>query len=160
VLHIKITDTNLNLARKRAKNIGDNKKKIQKGGELHGVLGEQLFLDNYGGELVDCHDYDIHHPKIGNIDVKVKRCSSAPTSEYTCSIAAYQINKPDCQFYAFYRINNNLTDGWFLGIISKEEFLKKATFNKKGELDGDFAYKADCYNIKIKDLRNISEVLK
>ena len=159
-LKIKITDKNLNAARKRADKIGANSKKISRGGELHGMLGEQLFLDNYGGELIDCHDYDIDHPKIGRIDIKTKRCASAPQDHYTCTVAAYQIGKEDCDFYGFYRIHNNLTYGWFLGIISKEEFMKKAKFLKKGDMDGDFEVKSDCYNIKISELREISEVLK
>lgn len=159
-LKIKITDKNLNAARKRADKIGPNAKKIAKGGELYGMLGEQLFLDNYGGELIDCHDYDIDHPKIGRIDIKTKRCASAPQDHYSCTVAAYQVGKENCDYYCFYRIHNNLTYGWFLGIISKEEFLKKAKFLKKGEMDGDFEVKSDCYNIKISELKEISEVLK
>lgn len=159
-LKVKITDKNLNAARKRAANIGPNAKKIQKGGELVGMLGEQLFLDNYGGDLIDCHDYDIDHPKIGRIDIKTKRCASPPQDHYYCTVAAYQINKTNCDYYGFYRIHNNLTDGWFLGIISKEEFIKKAIFMKKGSIDGNFEVKSDCYNIKISDLKEISEVLK
>lgn len=156
-----ITQKNLSNARKRAKKIKNSNKKIVAGGELVGILGEELFLDNYGGELIDCMDYDIKHPKIGNIDVKTKRCSSPPKDDYTCTVAAYQINKQQCEFYAFYRIHNNLNDGWFLGIISKEEFLQKATLLKKGNKDGDtsFVAKADCYNIKISDLRQMSEVM-
>lgn len=159
VLHIKITDGCLSNARKRAQKIGANSKKIAKGGELHGILGEQLFLDNYGGTLVDCHNYDIDHPKIGKIDVKTKRCSSPPEAHYACSVAAYQINKEECEFYAFYRIHNNLNDGWFLGIISQKEFMEKAIFLRKGDMDGAFMVKADCYNIPISKLRQIGDVL-
>lgn len=158
VIKINITDKNLNAARKRASKIGANRKKISPGGELPGILGEQLFLDNFGGELIDCQDYDILHKDIGKIDIKTKRCSSAPQSDYYCSVAAYQIDKQDCEFYAFYRVHNNLDTAWFLGIISKKEFLDKATFLKKGDKDGNFVVKADCYNIKISDLRNISDV--
>ena len=159
VLNVKITDKNLLAARKRAAGIGPNKSKIVNGGELHGVLGEQLFLDNYGGKLIDCYSYDIDHPKIGKIDVKTKRCGGAPEAHYECSVAAYQVNKQDCEYYAFYRIHNNLSEGWFLGIISKGEFMEKATFCKKGDTDGNFTVKADCYNIKISELKDISEVL-
>lgn len=159
-LKITITDNNINRARKRASHIGPNSRKISKGGELIGMLGEQLFLDNYGGELIDCHDYDISHPKIGNIDIKTKSCNGAPQDDYTCTVAAYQVNKEDCDYYCFYRIHNNLSTGWFLGIISKKDFIKKATFHKKGEKDGKYEVKADCYNVKISDLKEISEVLK
>lgn len=160
VIKVKITDANIKLARKRSVKIGANSKKISSGGELYGILGEQLFLDNYGGQLIDCKDYDILHEKIGKIDVKTKRCSSQPKDEYTCTVAAYQIDKKECEYYVFYRVLNNLTTAWFLGIISKKEFLTKAVKLKKGDNDGAFTVKADCYNIKISDLRNISEVLK
>lgn len=153
---------NLNLARKRAVKLKNSGGKIAPGGELPGLIGEQIFLDNWGGELVDSSTVDIFHPKIGTIDVKTKRCSSAPKDNYTCTVASYQIAKADCEFYAFFRVHNNLDEAWFLGIISREEFLEKATFLKKGAPDGDtgFVAKADCYNILISDLREISEVLK
>lgn len=159
-MKVKITDANLSAARKRAANIGPNSKKIMPGSEIYGMLGEQLFLDNYGGELIDCYDYDINHPKIGKIDIKTKKCSSEPQDDYYCSVSAYQIGKQNCDYYAFYRVQANLSVGWFLGIISKKEFIEKATLFKKGDKDGNFEVKADCYNIKISDLRNISEVLK
>lgn len=162
ILKIKISLGNLNLARKRAKNIGNNKKKISPGGELPGLVCEEIFLDNFGGTLIDSSTVDIVHPKIGTIDIKTKRCSSAPKDNYTCTVASYQIAKADCEFYAFFRVHNNLDEAWFLGIISREEFLQKATFLKKGAPDGDtgFVAKADCYNILVSDLREISEVLK
>lgn len=159
VIKISIPDSNINKSRKRAAHLNNSKRKISFGGEIYGIVGEQLFLDNYGGELIDNKDYDINHPNIGKIDVKTKRCSSPPEGHYTCSVAEYQL-KNECDYYAFYRVHNNLTVGWFLGIISKEEFLKNATRLEKGEMDGDFVCKADCYNIKISQLKTISEIMK
>ncbi len=162
ILKIKISLENLNLARKRAKNIGSNKRKISPGGELPGLVCEEIFLDNFGGTLVDSPTVDIVHSKIGTIDVKTKRCGSAPKDHYTCTVAAYQIDKADCEFYAFFRVHNNLDEAWFLGIISRAEFMEKASFLKKGDPDGDtgFTARADCYNILISDLKEISEVMK
>lgn len=159
VLKISIPDSNIKKSRKRAANLKHSKKKISPGGEIYGIVAEQLFLDNYGGELIDNKDYDINHPNIGRIDVKTKRCSSAPEEYYTCTVAEYQL-KNDCDYYAFYRVHNNLTIGWFLGVISKEDFLKNATKLCKGEMDGDFVCKADCYNIPISQLKTIPEVMK
>lgn len=160
MIKINITSKNLEAARKRAVFLGPNKKKIQGGSEIYGMVGEQLFLDNYGGALINNINYDIEHPKIGKIDIKTKKCNSEPLDHYYCTVAAYQIDKDDCEFYGFYRVDSKLRDAWFLGIISKEEFKKRATFLKKGDKDGDFTVKADCYNIRIDQLRAISEVMK
>lgn len=159
VLKIKIKDEILLAAKKRASKIKANKYQIASGGAIYGILGEELFLNNFGGELIDCKDYDIKHKNIGKIDVKVKRCNGPPLDHYQCNVAAYQVDKNDCEFYAFYRVHNNLDTAWFLGIISKEEFVKKSIFLKKGtKTDDGFSVKADCYNIKISDLKTISEV--
>lgn len=160
MIKIKITSKNLEAARKRAVFLGANSKKIQSGSEIHGMVGEQLFLDNYGGQLINNHNYDIDHSKIGKIDIKTKKCNSEPKSNYYCTVAAYQIDKDECEFYGFYRVHSKLKDAWFLGIISKEEFKKNAVFLKKGEKDGDFVVKADCYNLRIDQLKKISEVIK
>lgn len=160
MIKINITTKNIDLARKRAVFLKNSSKKISSGGELYGLLGEQLFLDNYGGTLIDSKDYDINHPMIGKIDIKSKRCTSTPQPSYTCSVAEYQMNKEECEFYAFYRIHNNLSTGWFLGIISKNEFIKKSKFSKKGDRDGIFVCKTNCYDIPISDLKTFSQVLK
>lgn len=160
MIKINITTANLEAARKRAAPIGQNSKKIQSGSEIHGILGEQLFMDNYGGTLIDSFNYDVDHPRIGKIDIKTKKCNSEPKPDYYATVAAYQIDKDECEYYAFYRVHSKLRDAWFLGIISKKEFVKKATFLKKGQKDGAFTVKADCYNLKISELKEISEYLK
>lgn len=161
MIKIKISSKNLDLARKRAENFSSKgAKKIQTGSELHGMIGEQLFLDNYGGELIDSFNYDVNHPRLGKIDIKTKKCNSEPKENYYCTVAAYQIDKDECQFYVFYRVESNINYAWFLGIISKDEFKKKAVFLKKGDKDGNFTVKADCYNIKISDLKQISDYIQ
>ena len=43
---------------------------------------------------------------------------------------------------------------WIVGWISKDSFLKKASFKKKNETDEEgFVYRASGYHIKIKDLK-------
>lgn len=158
VLKISISDSNIKKSRRRAASLKNSRRKISAGGEIYGLLAEELFLDNYGGTLIDNKDYDINHNSIGRIDVKTKRCSSPPESHYTCSVAEYQLDN-DCDYYAFYRIHVNLNTAWFLGIISKAEFLKKATKLNKGDMDGSFVCKANCYNIKISELKTISDVM-
>jgi len=49
---------------------------------------------------------------------------------------------------------NEWKKAWILGQMDKKEYLKKARFLKKGEVDksNNFTVKADCYNLKISDL--------
>jgi hypothetical protein len=159
MIKFKVSPKNFEVAQKRARNIGANASKIKGGSEIYGMIGEQLFLDNYGGDLVDSRNYDIWHPKIGNIDVKTKKCQSEPLPHYQCSVAAYQIDKEDVEFYAFYRVHASMKEAWFLGLISKADFLKKAVLLKKGQKDDRFTAIADCYNIAISDLPAVSEVM-
>lgn len=155
MLKIKIRSEIIESARKRADKIGPNRRKIQSGSELYGMIGEELFLSNYGGTLVDSQNYDIYHPIIGKIDVKSKKCSFEPKPEYECSVAAYQIGKPECEYYVFYRVESRLNYAWYCGIMSIKDFKKVAIFHKKGDKDGNFLYKADCYNVNINQLYDI-----
>ena len=92
-------------------------------------------------------------PKGRKIDVKTKQTSVTPLPEYDCSIAKYNTTQ-NCDAYAFVRVKNNLTVGWYLGMLGKEEYFKKAIALKKGEIDPSNNYKvrADCFNVKIKEL--------
>lgn len=163
MLKIRITDKVLQAAQKRADLFVDrpfSKTKIRAGSEIYGMLGEELFLANFGGKLIDSKNYDIDHPLLGKIDVKTKSASSDPKDTYECSVAAYQMNKPECEFYVFYRVDKTLKYGWYCGILSIEDFKKKATLRKKGERDGGFVFGADCYNVAIKDLYDIDRYMK
>ena len=83
-----------------------------------------------------------------------------PKNYYDCSVAAFN-TKQKCSHYIFTRILNDLSKGWVLGWMSKEDYFTKARFLKKGEQDGDngFIVKADCYNLPIDKLHPI-EILK
>ena len=143
----------------RAKELSDfgklNNSIRQGDGNLVGCLGElcALHCTNFGEiELANTYDYDLIAGDL-NIDVKTKECTSKPRLEYDCSVAAFNI-KQDCDIYLFVRVLNNYQKGWVLGWIEKYEYFKKAKFFKRGEIDpsNNFTVKADCYNLKIKDL--------
>ena len=44
--------------------------------------------------------------------------------------------------------------------LTKEEYFDKANLLKKGEIDpsNNFTVKADCYNLKISELRKMKEI--
>ena len=138
-------------ARKKSDEMGVIKNSILKGnGSVAGFIGEQIALQVLGGSWENTYDYDLITPDGRKIDVKTKQTSVKPLPDYDCSIARYN-TKQKCDAYAFVRVKNNLTIGWYLGMLDKEEYFEKAEFLKKGEIDPSNNYKvrADCHNVKI-----------
>jgi hypothetical protein len=73
--------------------------------------------------------------------------------EYDCSIST-STRIQDCDVYAFVRVKNDYSVGWFLGVKSKKNFFSEATEYKKGDKDesNNFTFRSDCFNIKIAEL--------
>jgi hypothetical protein len=158
-LQIKIRQKNLQRARERSENFKGNKSTFSKGRQIYGFLSEEIFIDNFGGELIDNRDFDVWVEGLGAIDLKTKVCKSEPKPEYMCSVAAYQIkNKTD--YYAFFRTLSDQSVTWFLGIISKEKFLEEAELIKKGTREGPFVHKVDTYSVPISKLDSFHEVCR
>lgn len=128
-------------------------------GMLAGLLGEELVRDYYGfiqssGEAI--FHYDLLDPVIlGKVEVKTKRCTSAPKDHYNCSIAASNATQ-QCDYYAFVRVLNDFSRAWILGFMPKDDFFAGALFFKRGQIDpsgfGGWRFKWDCFNLPIKDL--------
>lgn len=118
-----------------------------------GFLGEILVRDLLGYKHAPTPHYDLYTDQGTRIDVKTKRCTSAPQPFYECSIAAHG-SKQACDEYIFVRVLNNLQRAWILGRISKDEYFEKAVRHKKGEVDSsnNFTFKSDCYNLEISEL--------
>jgi len=105
---------------------------------IYGALGEIIIYDKYkkDGFNVDnnsTYDYDLIIDNY-KIDVKTKRTTVTPKSDYLCSISSFN-TKQKCDIYFFVRINENMKDCYLLGYKSKIDFFNKSTFNKKGSLD-------------------------
>jgi hypothetical protein len=122
-------------------------------GSPAGALGEILVRDYLNYIQANTAHYDLYTDQGIRIDVKTKRCTSAPKQYYECSIAAHG-TKQDCDEYIFVRVLNNLQRAWILGRISKDEYFKKAVRHKKGDRDesNNFTFKSDCYNLEISEL--------
>lgn len=153
-----IAPNDIRIARKKADELGVLKNSIRKGkGNITAFIGEILVAREFGAVFVNNYDYDLE--KNGKkIEVKTKSCTSKPRPYYNCSVADYNTSQ-DCDFYVFVRVLEDNSRGWILGGMSKDEFYEKAFFRRKGEIDEDacprFPFKADCYNIKIRDLKQI-----
>lgn len=142
--------------RKENKKLKNLRNSIRGGdGNILGWLGEYVANTIIQGEIVNTVNYDIVKDGL-KYDVKTKQCTSEPKTSYACTVSAYN-TRQECDNYVFVRIekiNRIWGRAWVLGWISKEDFLKKAHFLKKGERDGNTSFyaRSDCYNLLISDL--------
>ena len=162
---ISICPEDIQYAREKAIEMGRINNSITKGeGNIAGFLGEIIvsnLLTSVGikNKIHNTYNYDIVCNDI-TIDVKTKRTKMKPRDYYECSIAKTSTHQK-CTHYVFTRILNDFSKAWILGWMEHTEYFKKARFLKKGDKDGDnnFIVKADCYNVSIEDLNNISELV-
>jgi hypothetical protein len=151
---VKITDEMLIKARDKSVEMGRLNNSITRGsGNLAGFIGEEIAAYVLGAEQANTYDYDLIMPNGSKIDVKTKRTSVKPLPHYECSVAEMN-TKQVCDYYAFVRVMNDLSVGWFLGVYPKGEFFDDAVFLQKGQLDPSNGYtvKASCYNMPISSL--------
>jgi len=164
MIEVKITDDMKKKALFKSREMGTINNSITVGdGNISGFLGECVANTLIGGDNKNTYDYDIVKDGI-TYDVKTKRCTSPPKSFYECSVAAFN-TKQRCDRYVFVRIENvkgQWGRAWVLGWMEKPEYFNRATLLKKGDVDksNNFTVKADCYNLKIKDLNQFKEVKK
>ena len=135
MIEIKPTDKQIKEARLTAGNtVGLQGSITRGGGSPAGALGEILVRDLLDYRQANTAHYDLYTDQGVRIDVKTKRCTSAPKQYYECSIAAHG-TKQDCDEYIFVRVLNNLQRAWILGRIPKDEYFAKAIRHKKGDKD-------------------------
>ena len=141
-------------ARYKAEEMGKLYNSILKGkGNIAGFIGEQVALECLGGTWDNTYSHDITLDNGKKIDVKTKQTSVAPLLDFDCSVSNFN-TKQECDAYAFVRVKNDFTVGWYLGSMNKKEYLETAIFMKKGDVDpsNNYTVRADCYNLKIKQL--------
>ena len=100
MIKIDITDSMRKTAHTKSKEMGVLYKSITRGkGNVFGFLGEEIVRKVLGGEDHNTRDYDllVNNKKI---DVKTKKTSVTPKSNYECSVADVT-RKQDCDYFAF-----------------------------------------------------------
>jgi hypothetical protein len=155
MIEVVISPAMLVEARDKAAEMGQLRNSIIRGaGNIAGFIGEAIAQQVLGGELFNTYDYDLMLPDGIRIDVKTKQTGYVPLPSYDCSIAALN-TKQDCDYYAFVRVKNDFSVGWYLGVYNKDQYMKDAVFMQKGTVDPTNGYtvKSDCYNIKISQLK-------
>jgi len=153
MIEINITDAMRKSSHKKAKEMGVLYKSITHGkGNVFGFLGEEIVRKVLGGEEHNTRDYDL---VVNNktIDVKTKKTSVTPKTNYECSVADVT-RKQNCDYFAFVRVLNDQSVGWFLGLKERDEYFNEAVYLTKGEHDpsNNYFVKADCYNLPISAL--------
>ncbi len=160
MIEVEITSDILAAARRKAIALGTLRNSITEGdGNLAGFVGEAIANSVINGEISNTYDYDILANGV-SYDVKTKRCTSAPAPHYECSVAAFN-TKQACDVYVFTRVwfdaqrRPRWRRGYILGYMEKQEFYRRARKLNRGDIDpsNNFVVKADCYNIKISDLK-------
>lgn len=161
MIEIKINPKCIDVATKESIRLGKLNNSITKGeGNIAGIIGEMMVSYYLKIKRENTYEYDLISPDLKKYDVKTKRCSYKPESNFTVSVCALNITQK-CDGYIFVRINNNLSIGWILGYMPKIEYFNNAKFCKKDDIDPDgngWKFKEDCYNMYIKDLNDINQL--
>ena len=151
----------INRAKKNAEELGKLKNSIMGGtGNFTGFLGEEIVKSYLKIKCNNTKDYDIVYDS-KKYDVKTKLRKHEPKVDWDCSIASYNtVQKCDRYIFTSIKETEDGYDAWILGWMDKEEYFQKATFWPKGKYDPSNGYqvRANCYNIKIKDLNKIEEL--
>jgi hypothetical protein len=128
--------------------------------QLHGALGELIAMqvldlrDNHV-DYVGHYDYDL----ICNgkkIDVKTIKSNHEPKDDYNANISAFN-HTQQTDYYLWCYVSLDMTYGYVIGYLEKDEFYRIAELKKKGEIDyGDWTFKSDTYTTKIKNLKKFN----
>jgi hypothetical protein len=156
-----ITKEMILLAEKKAKAMGVLKNSIEEGeGNIAGFVGEMVANHVLDSKITNTFDYDIITDDGIKIDVKTKRCTSAPKPNYDCSVSDSNPTQ-QCDYYCFVRVLEDYSCGWFLGVYKQSDYIAESTKMYKGQIDpaNNFTVKSDCYNMPINKLRDKWEVL-
>lgn len=157
MIEVVITAEMLVNARDKSAAMGKRFNSITNGaGNIAGFIGEAIAHQVLGGYIENTFDYDLVLADGTKVDVKTKNTSVKPLDSYDCSIADLNTTQK-CDYYAFVRVKNDFTVGWYLGVYPKDQYFKDAVFMKRDTIDPSNGYtvKTDCYNLKINQLRNL-----
>ena len=153
----KLTSYGRSLAEKEAAEIPLLKDSYREGeGRLVGIIGELIAETALSGKRKNDYNRDIVYGDKVKVEVKTKESDYFPRPDWNCTVYAANARQ-ECDEYAFVRVKKDYSGGWYLGKIPRQEFLEKAVFAKKGELDPNshipYPFPADCYNLLLSELK-------
>jgi hypothetical protein len=170
MIEIKVTPELREKAKKLAeplmKQYANNSKSIRKGqGHYFAKIAELAVAEKMGWKHIDTFHADteatLENGEGRKIELKVKERTVPPRGNYNATVAAAN-TKQVCDYYLFCStIKDDVV--YVVSIIPKKEFMDRATFRKKGELDPDgprgqnWKFRADCYNMPYEDMRQVGK---
>lgn len=117
-------------------------KSITRGsGNEIGMMGEILVQELLNGERVGKTNpaYDIVLSNGVTVDVKTTCAATVPEPHYVARVYGNEGNKEKlcakCNVYYFVRCNKNLTLATIVGWMPSREFIERAVFSPKGNVD-------------------------
>ncbi len=164
---VPITRDMISRAEEKSKWHGDINNSIRRGeGNVVGYLGEEMVL-SFLSDVVEenSYDYDMIRskgtPYEYTIDVKTKERGVSkkgnpyvPRGHYSVHVGEASMHQR-VDTYVFAQVNRvgDTYEGWVLGWMDKEEFLRRAKKVKEGEPDEyGKPEAADAYKMEIKDI--------
>lgn len=141
---------------------GDGNQRMQEVGILGQIVFADLFkMDRPTGEsgFDGGFDFVINGNKV---DVKTMSRTVDVKPHYVHNFIGYQL-KYDCSYYIFQSYNTVTNTMCICGVISKEEFLEKSNYYRKGDKryrdDGTYFYsRAPLYEIRQKNLIEVNSL--
>ena len=116
MIEVVITGDMLVTARDKASYMGKlHNSTIRVAFNFAGFLVEAIAQQVMSGELNNTYEYDLVLTNGKTVDVKTKQTSVKPLDTYECSIAGLNTTQ-ECDYYAFVRVKNDFSVGWFLGV--------------------------------------------
>jgi len=128
--------------------------------QVHGALGELIAM-----QVLDLRDNDVEY--VGHydfdlicngkkIDVKTIKSNHEPKDEYNANISAFN-HTQQTDYYLWCYVSLDMTYGYVIGYLDKDEFYRIAELKKKGDIDwGKWTFKSDTYTTKIKNLKKFN----
>jgi len=133
--------------------------------QVVGITGELMVAELLGATLPETHDFDggWDFSFMGKqVDVKTLGRTGDASLEFYSNVIEAQIHLK-ATHYLFCSLNKKKRELTIVGFISKEDFLKKATFYREGDcltrVNGDkMKLKASGYFIQNKELIQINSI--
>ena len=158
---VKPSDAQRKVARSDSKQMGVLRNSFTRGGGNEiGMMGEVLVQELIGGDRVGatCFAYDLILPNGVTVDVKTTKAAAVPQAHYVARVYGSEDDKEKlcskCNVYYFVRCNQQLTLATIVGWLPAREFIERAIFLPKGNVDpsdGKLSF-ADEFTLPISEL--------
>jgi hypothetical protein len=156
MIEVTITDEMRRSAQKSAEEMGVLPSSILKGGGNYvGFLGEEAALKVLKAKRENTLDYDM---LVGRkkIDVKSQAVKYKPKQDYYCAVAKTSLHQK-CDYYCFMKVDIERNKAYYMGVISKKNFMQKALHVAAGKrppkLNTSKRFTTDAYVIRGTELQ-------